>query len=223
MKKLIYIFTMIALLIVILLNILFTANLDLPEHIPTISYFLMAMEESWRGNGWYSENRGEYALKNIEKAKVKYVEEIKNRLKYFSENIGYTFEFYINKLASMWTENTYSAVRSNSEGENDKIENATKPITFYQKALLLLICVCSLIFLIQKRKKLSIDVIFLITIFIGSFAFHILWEAKSRYIIPYIIVLIPIASMKIKNIRINDIIMKIRQIKSNIGALFYKD
>lgn len=179
-------------------------NMDKSAEYPTISYFLMAMEESWRGNGWYSENRGEYALKNIEKAKVEYVDEIKNRLKYFSENIEYTLEFYINKLASMWTENTYSAVRSNMAGENDKIENATGPITFYQKALLLLICVCSLIFLIQKRKELSIDVIFLITVFVGGFAFHILWEAKSRYIIPYIVVLIPIASMKIKDIKINN-------------------
>ena len=38
---------------------------------------------------------------------------------------------------------------------------------------------------------------FLITIFIGGFAFHILWEAKSRYIIPYIVVLIPVAAMNI--------------------------
>ena len=37
----------------------------------------------------------------------------------------------------------------------------------------------------------------LITIFIGGFAFHILWEAKSRYIIPYILVLIPISTIVI--------------------------
>ena len=183
-------------------------NMDKEKAYPTVSYLLMAMEESWRGNGWYNEARGEYALKNIEKAKKEYVDEIKNRLKYFSENIGYTFEFYTNKLVSMWAENTYSAVRSNLVKENDPIDNTTAPICFYQKTLLVVTCACSLIFLIQNRKKISLDVIFLITIFIGGFAFHILWEAKSRYIIPYIIVLIPIASMKIKKAKLRDWLVK---------------
>lgn len=176
-------------------------NMDKNAEYPIISYFLMAMEESWRANGWYNEARGEYALKNIEKARVEYVDEIKNRLEYFLENIGYTAEFYINKLASMWTENTYSAVRSNIVTENDNIEKATESITLYQKALLIVTCVCSMIFLLQNRKNISIDIIFLITIFVGGFAFHILWEAKSRYIIPYIVVLIPVASMTIRKIK----------------------
>ena len=55
--------------------------------------------------------------------------------------------------------------------------------------------VCCLITIIKNKNNLSLDLIFLITIFIGGFAFHILWEAKSRYIIPYIVVLIPIASI----------------------------
>lgn len=34
-------------------------NLDKEKEYPNISYFLMAMEESWRGNGWYNEDIGE--------------------------------------------------------------------------------------------------------------------------------------------------------------------
>lgn len=172
-------------------------NLDKNKAYPNISYFLMAMEESWRGNGWYNEDIGEPALKDPENKKEEYKDRIKERLKYFSENIGDAFEFYSMKLASMWTENTYSAVRSNIACENDSLEKVTEPLTFYQKVLLIIMCMCSLIVLIQNRKKLSLDVLFLLTIFIGGFAFHILWEAKSRYIIPYIVVLIPIASINI--------------------------
>lgn len=172
-------------------------GMDKDKEYPTISYFLMAMEEAPRGNGWYNEARGEYALKNNENAKTEYVEEIKNRLTYFSENVGYTFEFYTKKLASMWTENTYAAVRNNTTQENDPLENIIEPLTFYQKSLLLVTCLCSLIVLIQNRKNLSYELIFLLTIFLGGFAFHILWEAKSRYIVPYIVVLIPIASIMI--------------------------
>lgn len=104
------------------------------------------------------------------------------------------------KIASMWTENTYSAVRNNMEGQtNQQLENIINPLTFYQKTLLILMSVCSLVVLIQNRKNLSLNLIFLLTIFIGGFSFHILWEAKSRYIIPYILVLIPIASININN------------------------
>ncbi len=172
-------------------------NMDKKAEYPTISYILMAMEESWRGNGWYNEARGEYALKNIEQAKEEYVDEVKQRLAYFAQNPGYTLEFYTKKVTSMWTENTYSAIRSNIVKENDPIENGTDILMFYQKALLLVICVCCIVFLIKNRKDISLEALFLITIFIGGFAFHILWEAKSRYIIPYIVVLIPIASIKI--------------------------
>ena len=174
-------------------------ELDKTKSYPNISYFLMAMEESRRGNGWYNEERGEYALNNPIKAKEEYKNLIKERLSYFSQNLDYTFSFYINKIASMWTENTYSSIRNNTSIENDPLEKAIEPLTFYQKSLLILTCCCCLIVLLQNRKKLSLDILFLITIFIGGFAFHILWEAKSRYIIPYIVVLIPVAAIEIEN------------------------
>ena len=179
-------------------------NLDKNKEYPNISYFLMAMEESRRGNGWYNEGIGEPALKDPENKKVEYAERIKERLNYFMHNIGYTCEFYTNKIASMWTENTYSAVRNNMEGQtNQQLENMINPLTFYQKVLLIITCICSLIVLIQNRKNLSLELIFLITIFIGGFSFHILWEAKSRYIIPYIVVLIPVASICINSFKKN--------------------
>ena len=175
-------------------------DLDKSKEYPNISYFLMAMEEGPRANGWYNEAIGEYALKNPEAAREEYPDTIKERLTYFSENIGYTFNFYTMKIASMWTENTYSAVRNNITRENDPLENMIEPLTFYQKVLLIITCLCSLIVLIQNRKNLSLELLFLITIFIGGFSFHILWEAKSRYIIPYIVVLIPVASISIQKL-----------------------
>ena len=174
-------------------------NLDKTKSYPSISFILMAMEEGPRGNGWYNEKIAEPVLKDTENIKEEYYTKVKDRITYFSENLGYAFEFYTMKIASMWTENTYSAINNNTIGSYEFLDNLRCPLTFYQKVLLLIMCVAIVIILIQNRKKLSIDIIFLITIFIGGFAFHILWEAKSRYIIPYIVVLIPIASIKIKS------------------------
>ena len=108
----------------------------------------------------------------------------------------------------MWAENTYATVCSNLSKENDPIENLSRPLEFYQKVVLLIITICSLIVLIQNRKKLSLEVLFLITIFIGGFAFHILWEAKSRYIIPYIIILMPVASICCNKSKLKEFIYK---------------
>lgn len=192
-------------------------NMDKDKEYSNISYFLMAMEEGPRGNGWYKESIGEAALKDPENIGKEYLERIKERLVYFSRNIGYTFNFYIMKIASMWTENTYSAIRSNVTQDNDSLQNMTKPLTFYQKALLIITCLCCLIIIIQNRKKISLDIIFLITIFVGGFTFHILWEAKSRYILPYIVVLIPIASISINEHNLkqnfNKFIIKIKNFK----------
>ena len=134
-------------------------DLDKNKAYPNISYFLMAMEEGPRANGWYNESIGEPALKNSENIKEEYLSRIKSRLSYFSQNVGYTFDFYTMKIASMWTENTYSAIRNNMEGQtNSQLEKIVKPLTFYQKALLILTCLCSLVVLIQNRKNLSLDI-----------------------------------------------------------------
>ena len=176
-------------------------NLDKNKIYPNTSYLLMAMEEGPRENGWYNEEIAEQALKNPENAKSEYTEKIKERLIYFKNNLGYAIDFYIKKISSMWTENTYSAVIYNKIEGNDSIEKISSPLTFYQKASLITICVCCIIVLIQNRKNISLEIIFLLTIFIGGFAFHILWEAKSRYIIPYIIVLIPVAAISINKLK----------------------
>ena len=102
----------------------------------------------------------------------------------------------------MWSENTYSSFFNNKINDKEVLKKGKDAIMFYQKASLLLITASSLIIIIQNRKKLSLEIIFLLTIFIGGFAFHILWEAKSRYIIPYIVILMPITAVEINKFKI---------------------
>lgn len=179
-------------------------SIDKDKSYPIQSFLLFSMMEGPRSNGWYNEDIAEPALQNLDKIdeiKKDYTEKIKERIMYFLENPKYTFDFYTKKVTSMWAENTYSAIRNNFL-ESDFFEKVITGLTFYQKSLLVLYSASSIIVLIKNRKNLSLNLILLITIFIGGFMFHILWEAKSRYIIPYVVVLIPIASVEIRKLEI---------------------
>lgn len=180
-------------------------NLEEGKTYPSISYLFMAMEEGPRANGWYNETIAEPALRSLktgENISDEYKTKIKERLEYFAKNPGYTVNFYQKKLTTTWAESTYSALFNNGITEESNLKWIKAPLTFYQKALIILTFGCAIIVLIQKRKNLSLEIIFLVIIFLGGFCFHILWEAKSRYIIPYIVVIIPITSIIISDERL---------------------
>lgn len=66
-----------------------------------------------------------------------------------------------------------------------------------QKGMIILLFTYTLLLLIIRRKEISNEELLLLITFLGGFFFHNLWEAKSRYIIPYIIALIPLISVEI--------------------------
>lgn len=189
-------------------------DLNKNKQIPTLGYLYMGMQESSRANGWYSDYII-WAWEDVEASNEQYKNAIIERVKYFVQNPNYFVKFYIGKIASMWTETTYASLWYNQtfnfkqiEGKEninraeqiDKlVKDQTEKLLIYQKALITIIFGVTIVVLIKDRKKLSNEIILLLIIFIGGFLFHILWEAKSRYIIPYILVLIPIASISIDN------------------------
>ncbi len=184
------------------------AGLDKNKSFPILGYVYMGMTVSDYAPGWYTYEYADYAYHDFENSNGIYINLIKERLNYFKENPQYTFRFYLAKICSMWTENNQSSIRKKILlDQNDNIvkdfsaqalDNAKDVVILQQKVLMLIIFGCTMIVLIQNRKNLSNELILLLTIFIGGFFFHIIWEAKSRYIIPYIIVLIPIATIEIK-------------------------
>lgn len=105
-----------------------------------------------------------------------------------------------------------AAIQESDFYTNYFVNKGAAQIKIYMRAIVLFIFVLSILFLIKNRKDMSNEAVLLITIFLGGFFFHILWEAKSRYIIPYFVILIPIASIKLnKNILKLPVIEKIRE------------
>ena len=217
---------------------------------PLVSYLLMGARTKidYASHGWWSaeiiELWNKYIGENTAKTKEElrtYLETVKKdgsgfeKLKkeqwkeYFELIKNYIkkpntmFNFYSEKILSMWTETTFQSIWTNDVMFRMKIYDAdvlgrtAKELYFgntreiyqeYCKALIILIYFGAFIEIVNnirnlnKRKQkynvddklLNIEKLYLAIIFLGGFAFHILWEAKSRYIIPYVIILFPLAT-----------------------------
>lgn len=194
------------------------------------TYLYMGMSEGERANGWYNleierivKEEINYNKNDIDNSPKDINEKLLQRSRYLLTNPLYTFKFYIDKIITIWAEPTmeYNFYNKLYTGDLVKEEN---PILFsilygdiykgtrlYQKAINLMIFIGSIIIVIANRKKIDKEIIFIGLIFLGGFSFHILWEGKSRYILPYIVILIPISC-----IGITMIINKVEEIIKNI-------
>lgn len=134
-------------------------------------------------------------------------EDISQRLEKMTSNPDYAIEFFSKKILSQWNEPTFesiwvSKVKGHYNGDPTGIVNdiynggAGKFVesytSIYMSALYLLFAGGVLALMMKKRA--SLETVLLPLVLLGAFGYHLLFEAKSQYILTYIILLIPIAS-----------------------------
>ena len=192
-------------------------NLNKNNSFPLIGFIDLGLANSTRGPGWYVDPYVDtWRVDGHDTEPMK--ERINKKLEIFKEKPKILFEFYFFKIASMWGENSFGSIwynlsfnfgnmsvnkgtASEQEIENyEKVDNIINKnysfIMVYDKIIILLIFISVLLFIL-RNKDISNEQILLILIFVGGFLFHIIWEAKSRYILPYVIILIPIMAIGI--------------------------
>lgn len=194
-----------------------------------ITYIAMSIQEPITHNsGWYHDVRTVetiYPGNNFEKqATINESKEIiKERLQEFYNNPKIAQQFYLDKIASTWLEPAYqtlwwsepaNAYDSFPEDYINYISNNKILLSILHGKLHIVllkyldvveIMVFSMtlisIFVGIKNKKINYQNVIFILIFIGGFLFHIIWETKCIYVIPYYIMLLPSASNGIEQIR----------------------
>ena len=180
-----------------------------PSGVTPLSYVAMSMKSDTRAKGWYDGYNFEtYRLSGMDKnatdAASKAV--IKERLEFFKANKGEMYSFYKEKYLSQWADGTYASRQAilASLGRREYVwpyfngPEAFPYINFcngFQSlfyAGLLLFC----IFGVAEIKKESANIVRYIGIIalFGTFLFHILWEANSRYSFPMVAIAITCAA-----------------------------
>ena len=184
-------------------------NEKLGKGVPMISWMVTGSSDSPAAPGWFNwEHMNifyEAEENNTQAAKLS-IEKIKERCNYFCKNPKIACVFFYKKMVSQWNETTYESIWKNQlSGANyyalgiAKLvcvtgeKQSKKYIDFISQFIYVMALICAIGFLIVNKQRNINQALFFIII-IGGFLYHLLFEAKSEYSLPYFILLIPLAA-----------------------------
>ena len=176
----------------------------LDQGISPLAYIAMGLQESRRAPGWYNEYVDQNYIDanySTEKSAIDSKNEIVKRINYFISEPLDAIRFFSFKIASAWNNPTFQGLWINQIKESyiehnkfiDKLYSpgGTLKIAKFLDVQHLLVLFGTLLYtFFNKQKDLKY---FLIPIIIlGGAMFHIIWEAKSQYILYYFVLLLPL-------------------------------
>lgn len=192
------------------------AGNTLSSGVTAMSYFAMGMQEASRGCGWYNGfNIDTYDAAGMDSALANEIsrQAVLERLAYFREHPGYAVDFYARKHLSQWADGTYASRQATlasyggRSGFFQEVYDGSLSSAYiewgnaWQNVLYLGTLVFCISTVHRKRKYTATapqgsdtDSLYLyagLIAVLGGFLFHILWEANSRYIFLYSLLLMP--------------------------------
>lgn len=189
------------------------AGNTLSSGVPAMSYFAMGMQEASRGNGWYNGfNFNTYQDTGMDTQAAVAIsrQAISDRLETFRKNPGYALSFYRDKFLSQWTDGSYFCRQATQAGAGERTgllaavysgslsDAFMRFCNLWQTLIYLSAFLCLLPFVrrLHDRENMQMSFLFYIGLIgvLGGFLFHMIWEANSRYIFPYALLLLPYAA-----------------------------
>lgn len=174
--------------------------------IPAVLFVTMGLQESPSAPGWWNGFHDRVFLNSgfdPKEAARRGEKKLKERLDVMKTDPAYAADFMAKKISSEWSEPTYESLwiqqnRSSDQTPPELISrlffaggSLSKLYVFFCNLFQSFLYFFSLLFVIGKWKKVTIPELLLPVIFIGGFLFHILWEAKGQYTLPYCVCLLP--------------------------------
>ncbi len=186
---------------------------DLDQGAPSVMYVAMGLQDGEYAPGWWNGyirdgfRRSGY---EPETAADSAKRSIHASLDAFAEDPAYAGRFFYEKTASMWINPTFQAFWiSTARRHSDIRDTAFVESLFYgglnaaltgwmniMQSLTLLgaALYCAEVFARGGRKRDFLAELLPAVAFIGGFAFHLVWEAKGQYAMPYFVLLFPYAA-----------------------------
>lgn len=209
------------------------------DGIPMITYIAMSIQERVsRNSGWYHDYRNvetiyhgnSFDSKATAKESKKIIQE---RIEEFKGTPKMAEYFYLDKIKSTWLEPAFQTFwwsealeefGGQTEEYKEYITNNERLIDIlhgkeHERILRYLDIIEIVIFGMSafsiivdfKNKTFNNQRIILLLCFLGGFLFHILWETKCIYVIPFYIMLLPSAADGINKIKVKKLSFKKKQ------------
>ena len=179
----------------------------IPTGVSKWAWVTMGLQEG-NNAGWYNG----YTLNtlinssfdtNVQEIWVK--EDLRNRIDEFLEDTDYARDFFVRKTASQWNEPSFESVvilqgkelGTDLEWPRTLIsEQGNYRLSLYLNYLNFAITAGAMLFLLlcAKDRHYHHWLVLAMTL-IGGFVFHMIWEAKGQYTLPYFVLLLPYTVM----------------------------
>lgn len=181
--------------------------------IPAVLFIAMGMHDSGGHPGWH--DNYDYIVfaesgDDVEASTEIALDDIKYYLGRFRDDPGYMWYFYTTKINAQWQAPMYQSIVMNNNivREQSRVvqmiyneELLGGLIKLYMKAFQLFMYGCILLWLLKHWKdKMPIEKYVLLIAVFGGFLFSILWEAKTRYTMPYLLLMVPYFSMGLQDL-----------------------
>lgn len=187
----------------------FRSGIVLANNIHPFSWLVIGFADSTTCPGWYNGYMEPFYTAGLtaQEQKAIVMSDLAQRIPQLLADPIYTLDYLWRKIFSQWGEPTYGALRygmncdwlgrynglailayRDGSGVNALIKTY---MNIYQQALYMLICI-GLAGTMRRRGNAAALVI-PVTV-IGGFLYHALFEAKSQYIYPYMLYLLPYAA-----------------------------
>ncbi len=180
---------------------------DFGEGIPMVSWLAMGLSEGHAAAGWYKEDNTVDAFKafdgDVEKTSQQAKQVIAERAMNFIKHPSYAASFFSEKLRSQWNEPSYDSLWLNqvflSFSEKggfyslicDKGEGLTLSFMDRHQQIVFIGAALGLLALLKQQDVKSC---ILPLVILGGLLYHLLFEAKSQYALPYFILMMPLAA-----------------------------
>jgi len=180
---------------------------DIPEGVSKWAWVTMGLQDG-NNPGWYNSYTLNTLIESGFDTQVQEIwvkEDLKGRIDDFLGDIDYARDFFVRKTASQWNEPSFESVmimqgkELGSELEWPEVlisERGNYRLTLYLNYLNFAILAGALLYLLLCSKDEHYrDWLIFAMILIGGFMFHMVWEAKSQYTLPYFVLLLPYTVM----------------------------
>ena len=186
------------------------AHRKLNEGVPSSMYIAMGLQDGDLAPGWWNGYvPGEFYAQyfGVEPSSRVAKKSIDESLEKFYHNPDYAIYFFYQKTASMWINPTFQSFWISTMFRESVISDTAFVFSLYHgklnhfltgmmnimQSLTLCGVVAYCIFAFVYRRYRLYELLPAL-IFIGGFLFHLVWEAKSQYALPYFILLLPYAA-----------------------------